>query len=47
MTGITVDEDGMLKEYFDAMDWDLATAKPSLKSLIAQGLDDVAKDLYQ
>ena len=47
LAGVTVDEDGMLKEYFQAMDWDLTTAKPSQKSLVELGLDDVAKDLYK
>ncbi|HSW57695.1 MAG TPA: aldehyde ferredoxin oxidoreductase C-terminal domain-containing protein, partial [Dehalococcoidales bacterium] len=47
LTGVSLDEEGMLKEYFQAMDWDMTTAKPSKKSLLEQGLDDVAKDLYK
>jgi aldehyde:ferredoxin oxidoreductase len=47
LKGITLDEPAMLKEYFQAMDWDMATAKPSVKSLIDQGLEDVARDLYK
>jgi hypothetical protein len=29
------------------MDWDLKTAKPSKKSLMELGMDDIAKDLYK
>jgi aldehyde:ferredoxin oxidoreductase len=46
LAGITLDEEGMRKEYFEAMDWDLVTAKPSQKSLLELGMDDVAKDLF-
>jgi aldehyde:ferredoxin oxidoreductase len=46
--GVTVDEDTMMKEYFNAMDWDLKTAKPSLRKLIGlTGLQDVAQDLWR
>jgi len=44
--GVTVDEDTMIKEYFNAMDWDLKTAKPSKNKLLELGLDDVAKELW-
>jgi aldehyde:ferredoxin oxidoreductase len=46
VAGITVDEDTMIKEYLDAMDWDLKTAKPSKKKLLELGLADVAQQLW-
>jgi len=46
VAGVTVDDDTMVKEYLAAMDWDPKTAKPSKKSLLELGLDDVAKDLW-
>ena len=46
LTGITVDEDTLVKEYLTAMDWDLETAKPSKEKLKELGLEDVAKELW-
>jgi len=46
LTGITLDEDGMLKEYFAAREWDMQTGKPSKKVLTELGLEKVAADLY-
>ena len=43
---VTVDEDTMIKEYLNAMDWDLETAKPSQKKLYELGLEDVSQELY-
>lgn len=43
---VTVDAEIMRSEVFKAMDWDLATGKPSKEKLEALGLDDVAKDLW-
>lgn len=45
VTGITVDEDILVKEYMETMDWDTKSAKPSKEKLLELGLDDVAKDL--
>lgn len=46
LTGVTVDEETMVKEYLAAMDWDAKTAKPSKKKLQELGLEDVAKELW-
>ncbi|MBN1687088.1 MAG: aldehyde ferredoxin oxidoreductase family protein [Spirochaetales bacterium] len=46
VAGITVDEQTMVKEYMEAMDWDPKTAKPSRTQLQKLGLDDVARDLW-
>ena len=46
VAGVTVDEDTLSKEYMAAIDWEPGTTKPSKKSLLALGLDDVAKDLW-
>jgi aldehyde:ferredoxin oxidoreductase len=46
LTGVTVDEDTMVKEYLASMDWDAKTAKPSKEKLQELGLDDVAKELW-
>ncbi|MFC1952204.1 aldehyde ferredoxin oxidoreductase family protein [Chloroflexota bacterium] len=45
LSGVTIDEDIMIKEYLTAMDWDTKTTKPIKKKLLELGLDDVAKDL--
>ncbi len=44
--GVTVDEDTLDREYLRAMDWDIRTAKPSRRKLLALGLDDVARQLW-
>jgi aldehyde:ferredoxin oxidoreductase len=46
VAGVTVDEDTMIKEYLNAMDWDLKTGKPSRKKLLELGLVDVAQELW-
>jgi aldehyde:ferredoxin oxidoreductase len=46
VAGVTVDEDTMIKEYLQAMDWDLKTAKPSKRKLLELGLADVAQELW-
>jgi len=43
---ITVDADTMVSEYYQALDWDPETGKPSKKRLLELGLEDVAKDLW-
>jgi aldehyde:ferredoxin oxidoreductase len=45
LAGITVDEEVMVREYLQAMDWDLKTARPSEKKLKELGLDDIAREL--
>jgi aldehyde:ferredoxin oxidoreductase len=42
---VTIDEDTMIKEYFNTMDWDLKTAKPSKEKLQELGLDYVAEEI--
>lgn len=44
--GITLNADELFNEYFEAMDWDTKTGKPSKKRLLELGLDDVAKVLW-
>jgi len=46
LAGVTVDEDTMVREYLEAMDWDLQTAKPSKKKLQELGLVDVTQELF-
>jgi aldehyde:ferredoxin oxidoreductase len=46
LTGVTVDEDTLVKEYLATMDWDLKTARPSKKKLQELGLEDVAQVLW-
>ena len=36
----------LFKEYYEAMDWDTKTGKPSKKLLLDLGLTDVAKVLW-
>jgi aldehyde:ferredoxin oxidoreductase len=43
---ITVDVNRMVAEYYQAMDWDPETGKPSRKKLLELGLEDVARDLW-
>ncbi len=44
--GITLNRDEMFNEYYEAMDWDTRTGKPSQQRLEELGLSDVAKVLY-
>ena len=44
--GLTVDEKALCAEYYQAMDWDVKTGKPSQKKLQELGLGDVARVLY-
>jgi aldehyde:ferredoxin oxidoreductase len=46
LSGITIDEDSLVREYLTAMDWDLKTAKPSKKKLLELGLEDIAQELW-
>ena len=45
VANVTIDDDTMIKDYLKAMDWDLATTKPSTKKLQQLGLSQLAKDL--
>ena len=44
--GITLNTEDHIKEYYQAMDWDVRTGKPDKKRLIELGLDDVAEALW-
>ena len=44
--GRAVDIDTLRQEYFQAMDWDITTGKPSKAKLIELGLEDVARVIY-
>jgi aldehyde:ferredoxin oxidoreductase len=44
--GVVPDMDGMLKEYYDFMQWDWDSGKPKRDKLVELGLDDVAQDLW-
>ena len=44
--GVEVDLDIQVKDYLEAMDWDLETAKPSKRRLLELGLEDVADVLW-
>ena len=46
LAGVTVDIERLVEDYFEVMDWDLTTGKPSQKRLEQLGLDDIADDLY-
>jgi aldehyde:ferredoxin oxidoreductase len=43
---VTVDAENMVKEYYEAMDWDVETGKPSRNKLHELGLDDLAGQLW-
>lgn len=45
--GITINPPDLTDEYYQAMDWDTKTGKPSRAKLIELGLDDVAAELYK
>jgi len=42
---VTVDEIALVRDYLRAMDWDLATTRPSTKKLRELGLSELAKSL--
>ena len=46
LANITVDVNTMVNEYYDAMDWDKETGKPSKSKLLELGLDDIARELW-
>ena len=35
----------MVRDYFQSLDWNLETGKPSIQKLIDLGLADIAKEL--
>lgn len=48
LAGVTVDNDLLAHNFFEAIDWDFETGKPSLEALKKIGyLDEVIKDLYE
>ncbi len=44
--GIALKKEDLFKDYYEAMDWDTQTGKPSQKRLTELGMADVAKALY-
>jgi aldehyde:ferredoxin oxidoreductase len=46
LSGVTIDQDAVNREFLEAMDWDLETTKPSKHKLLALGLDDVAESFW-
>ncbi len=46
VANVTVPVDDLVKDYYQAMDWDPETGKPSKKKLEELGLGDVAEDLW-
>jgi len=46
LANITVDVNTMVNEYYDAMDWDKETGRPSKSKLLELGLDDIARELW-
>ena len=47
LTGVKIDHETLARNFFQAMDWDTETGKPSRASLeVLGGMDDVIKDLY-
>jgi aldehyde:ferredoxin oxidoreductase len=46
LKGVTVEAEEWVKEYFEYVDWDYETGKPSRKKLIELGLADVADSLH-
>jgi len=46
LAGITIDEEGLGREFLAAMDWDLDTAKPSRDKLVELNMEDVARVLW-
>jgi len=44
--GKSYDEDALAREFCEAMDWDIMTAKPSRKKLAELDLEDVARAIY-
>jgi aldehyde:ferredoxin oxidoreductase len=45
--GITLKMEEMFGEYYQLMDWDARTGKPSRNRLVELGLEDVADELYK
>jgi aldehyde:ferredoxin oxidoreductase len=45
VANVTLDDDTMVREYLEAMDWDTATTRPSPKKLQGLGLSQLVKDL--
>jgi aldehyde:ferredoxin oxidoreductase len=46
LAGVTIDQDLINREFLEAMDWDLKTAKPSRAKLLELGLGDAAHTLW-
>jgi aldehyde:ferredoxin oxidoreductase len=46
LAGVTIHPEILVAEYYNSMDWDLKTGKPSKAKLKELGLKDLIKDLY-
>jgi aldehyde:ferredoxin oxidoreductase len=46
LSGLTIDEETIDREFCEAMEWDTKTTKPSKNRLHVLGMEDVAKALY-
>ena len=46
LEGVKIHPEIQVKEYFESMNWDLETGKPSRKKLMELGLKDMARDLW-
>jgi aldehyde:ferredoxin oxidoreductase len=44
--GFVPDEELLLREYYEARDWDLTTGKPLKRKLESLGLTEIAADFY-
>lgn len=45
LAGVTLDVEPERKKYFESMDWNFETGRPSEKKLVELGLEDIARDL--
>ncbi|GAH64193.1 unnamed protein product, partial [marine sediment metagenome] len=43
---VTIPVESMTMEFFEAMDWDYETGKPSKKKLLELGLEEIAEELW-
>ena len=48
VSGITIDHKSLVRNFFNAIEWDLATGKPSRQSLeVLGGMEDIIRDFYE
>lgn len=46
LKGVTIEIESWIRDYYQYVDWDYETGKPSERKLIQLGLEDVARDLH-